>query len=416
MALSGTNYIPDNFPVGIERQTVKSLSTDSWAKLKTVHDESILHGMFTFNVPITKWKESINGVEQLSFAHASSVDGKLSLSSGTLNQKIKLDTYRNPRYEPNRGHLYATSIFLPNPSALAQRTFGVFTEEAGVGFRLRSGNLYAVIRTTVSSVTTDSEFAISLPAGADLSKGNTFDIQFQWRGVGDYYFFFNQRVVLALGFLGELDELSMFNPAAPIAFECINQGGAATIECGCVDVSSEGGKDNGKTYGSISINNNTGSVVVAAAPTAYNVPVMVVRNKKTVGGLINTRDVLALLATAYADQRSIFRVWATRDETAITLNDQVWTDFGDGHLERIIYTLTPDGTGTVATPMTFDTTKAELIFGCRVSVDESYATSALFEGRTEIYQTPGDIFIFTLHRETGGAVSGGVTYEFAEAI
>jgi hypothetical protein len=66
--------------------------------------------------------------------------------------------------------------------------------------------------------------------------------------------------------------------------------------------------------------------------------------------------------------------------------------------------------------MAFDTSKAQLIFGARIDQDQSYSTSALFEGRTEIYQTPGDIFIFTVHRETGGSTSVGITYEFAEAI
>ena len=68
------------------------------------------------------------------------------------------------------------------------------------------------------------------------------------------------------------------------------------------------------------------------------------------------------------------------------------------------------------TPITFDTAKADLIFGCRVNVDETYATSALFEGRTEIWKTPGDMFVFTMHRETGASMSAGVSYEFAEEI
>ena len=71
---------------------------------------------------------------------------------------------------------------------------------------------------------------------------------------------------------------------------------------------------------------------------------------------------------------------------------------------------------TTGTPMTFDTTGLTPIFGCRVPQDGTYATSALFEGRTEIYLTPGDMFVFTLHRENGGASTGGVTFEFAEAI
>lgn len=412
LALSGTIYLPDSFPVGVERQPYKSLSTDAWARLKTTQDNSIVHGMFTFNVPVTKWKESLDSVEQTAFSNAVSTDGKLVLSSGALNQRVKLESFRNPRYEPNRGHLYASSMFIPSPAAAAERSFGSFTEEGGVMFRVRGGVLYAVRRTTVSAVTTDIEEAITLPDGADLSKGNTFDIQFQWRGVGNYYFFFNQRVVHEMEILGTLTELSTFNPAAPIAFEAINQGSAVDLVCGCVDVTSEGGKDNGKTYGSISTNSQTGSVAISG----YNVPIVAVLNKTSVSSLINTRDVLALLATAYADQRCVLRVWATRDQTAITLNGQVYSDFGDGHLEYIVHDLNADGTPIGGSPMTFDTTKAQLIFGARVDQDNSYATSALFEGRTNIYQTPGDVFIFTMHRENGNAANVGVTYEFAESI
>ena len=93
------------------------------------------------------------------------------------------------------------------------------------------------------------------------------------------------------------------------------------------------------------------------------------------------------------------------------MNDQAWVDFRDGHLEAIEYDFP-----NVTTPMTFDTAKATLVFGSRVDQDQSYSTTGLFGGPTQIHQTPGDVFIFTLHRETGGAVNGGVTYEFAESI
>ena len=172
----------------------------------------------------------------------------------------------------------------------------------------------------------------------------------------------------------------MFNPSLPAAYECINQGAAVTLESGCVDVTSEGGRRDGETYGSVSISNQAGQVSISG----FNQPVLVVRNKKLIGTLLNTRDVTALLATAYGDQRCLFRIWATRDETAITLNDQTWRDFRDGHIEYIEY-----DNPNVATPMTFDTTKAQLIFGSRVNQDNSYSTSALFEGRTSITQTAG---------------------------
>ena len=67
--------------------------------------------------------------------------------------------------------------------------------------------------------------------------------------------------------------------------------------------------------------------------------------------------------------------------------------------------------------MTFDTLKAQpAVFGARVGQDETYATSALFEGRTNVYITPGDMFVFTIHRENGGNAVVGATFEFAEEI
>ena len=125
----------------------------------------------------------------------------------------------------------------------------------------------------------------------------------------------------------------------------------------------------------------------------------------------NTRDIQALLATAYSDTRALLRVWATRDESAITLNDQVWVPFRDGNIESLQYNNPP-----VTTPMGFDTSKAILVFGARVDSNNSLATTALFQGITRIYQSPGDIFIFTMHRENGASATVGVTYELAEEI
>lgn len=393
--------------LSVEDVSNKTYNTDAWFRNKVVNDVSLFHGMFTYSIPEDTWYEMIDDVEQTSFVSATSVDGKLVLASGALNVKRQLRSFRNPRYEPNRGYIYSSSMFIPGLSNNGERSFGAFTSESGVMFRVRSGTLYAVRRTTIGGTTTDTETEIIVPASVDLEKGNVFDIQFQWRGVGSYFFYINLKLVAVLDLLGTLDELSLFNPALPVAYEAINQGDAVSLVGGCVDISAEGGKENGKTYGSVGTSTQSGSIAISG----FNQPVLVVRNKKLFGTLLNTRDVTALLATAYGDQRCVFRVWATRDETAITLNDQSWQDFRDGHIDYIEY-----DNPNVATPITFDTTKASLIFGSRVNQDQSYSTSALFEGRTEITQTPGDIFIFTMHRETGGSTNVGCNYEFAEAV
>ena len=74
-----------------------------------------------------------------------------------------------------------------------------------------------------------------------------------------------------------------------------------------------------------------------------------------------------------------------------------------------------DGTALVGAPITFDPLKAAVTFGARVDQDESAPTFAPV-GDGKIYQTPGDILIFTMHRENAGVANVGVTYEFLEAI
>ena len=143
--------------------------------------------------PKASFKELFNGSELIgSFNNASSVNGKLHLEAGaTLDDDTVLRSFRNPRYEPNRGHIYSISAFMPSPTALGVREFGIFTEESGVFFRLKSdGDLYAVYRTTLSGTgLVETEEKITIPFDLDLAMGNIFDIQFQWRGVGNISFY-----------------------------------------------------------------------------------------------------------------------------------------------------------------------------------------------------------------------------------
>jgi hypothetical protein len=395
---------------------------DAWGKRKTVTDKSLGHGMFTFNVPVDYWKESIDNIEQTIFTYATSVNGELNLtSSGVENQVVVLDTFRNFRYQPNRGYLYSVSMFLPNPSNAGQRDFGAFTEEAGIFYRLRgtgtSWSLYAVSRTTIDGVTVDTETDITddLPDDYNPEKGNIYDIQAQMRMVGNFNFYIGSTIVglpalvKKVKNLNIVNNITIFNPSMPISFSCINQGDDVLMRCGCVDLSSEGGIVDTGVYGSVSIDNLAGQVSI----TGYNVPIIVVKNRSTVPvtGRRNTRDILRLVTTGYADNRCLLRIWSTRDETAITLNDQVFKPYGDGLIEYIEY-----NNPVVITPMTFDTTKAKLIFGIRVAQDQSQPVLSLFDGRADIFQTPGEILIFTMHRENGIGAVVGVTYEFAEEI
>ena len=381
---------------------------DAWGRQKMVQDKSLFSSLFTHNVPVSKWKESADGVELLgSFSKATSHNGKLVLTSGALDESIVLDSFETPRYEPNRGHLYSTAGFFPNPDAQGIRRWGVATIESGVFFELNDIGLYAVVRSFVNGLVTEDRKLIDT-TGFDLSKGNTYDCQFQWRGVGNYVFYIDLKEAARFDYLGTKTELSTFNPALPAMFECINKGDEVTIEIGCVDVTTEGGTGNGATYGSLPVPTLSGDLPL----NGYNCPALIVHNKSVLAsGRLNTRLVKALLITAYSDSKGFLRVWVTRDSSAFTLNDQSWTDYGDGHLEYIWF-----NEPTVATPVAFDTAKAVNTFGCRLQANETYESSAVFGADPEIKFTAGDYLVFTIHKDNGQLCNGGCTFEFLETI
>lgn len=385
----------------------KTYNTDAWFRNKVVIDKSILSGMFTYNIPADLWYEMVNDVEQSTKVSATVEDGKMVLVSGAENEKRQLRSLRCARYEPNRGLLWSISVFFPLPAASAERSIGIFTRDTGVGFRLRSGVLYAFRRTTIQGVTTDIEEVITVPDDVDLSKGNVLDIQMQWRGVGSYAFYINLEQVHRMDLLGGLDELSIYNPALPVAFESINQGDASKVVCGCVDVSSEGGDARAGVYGSLATSTESGSIAI----DAYNIPVLVLRNKSDYDSYVNTRDVTLLRLSGYADQRCVLRGWYARGDASITLNDQVWTDYRDGHLEYIEY-----DNPNVANPMTFDTSLARLAFSVRVDQDQTYQSDFTFDDKVNIPISPGGLLVITMHRETGGATNAGASLEFSENV
>lgn len=390
--------------------------SSAWDTPKVVMDNSILHSVFTHGINDRQWKETIDGVEQSTFtADVTTVDGMLSLKSGEVLDQVRvLDTFRHPRYQPNRGHVWSASLIFPNPTALGWRDAGYFTEESGYFFRVKSDGIYACKQTFSGGVpgpVTEEPIA-ALPDGYDPAKGYTYDIQMQWRGVGNVFFYIGDmttgksKLVHIMSHLGIVTSLSIWNPANPAAFRCINKGDNVEILCGCVDISSEGGDDNGLFYDSIDVDNESGQIPI----TGYNVPVLAVRRSLTINGRRNTIDLHAFSISGYADQRCILRVWTTRDWTAITPNDQSWIDKGYG-IEFISYD-TPD----VVTPMTFDPNKAVNTYTGRVPLDGTLTSDALFGGKGNIHQTAGDLFVFTMHRENGQGATVGSVYEYGIAL
>lgn len=314
---------------------------DAWGRQKMILDHSLFHGVWTFDVPDVLWLEYYNGVE-IPKTNAISKNSMLQLVSN--GGDTYLMSKRHPRYQPNRGHLYSTAFNLDNAT-------------------MGNGTLYAVIRTFKDDAIYEDRKVVDLsdyPTYAP-SKGNIYDIQLQWRGVGGIKFFVNHKELAHFDYLGTLDELSISNPALPASYECSNTGkiraGVFTpqsgcffewvfadpqdtsIRCGCVDVTSEGGSDESQQFVSI----------VGKEVTISDDTILVVRIPETFKGQMNTRDLQLHKIKSTTDKKGSVKVYTTRDPSAIT-TALPWIPINGGNIEALYPTSAGD--------ITFDDSKA----------------------------------------------------------
>lgn len=303
------------------------LALDAWGHQKMVQPHSLFHSLFSFVVPIKKWNSIVNGAEENLEVSTlvTSANNKLSVKTAANNGDITyLHSRRHPQYQANRGHLYSTSVFIPVPTDNAVEDFGLFTDINGAFFRVHTdGQLYACLQS--DGVLTHEEL-INMPFELDYSKGNVFDIQFQWRGAGNYRFFAGNPKTGRLEVIHEIKQLNtntlltVENPSLPAAFRVTSLGDAGEIQSGCVDISSEGGIEKHEQYES--------ARAVDRAVSGTDVPVVIIRSPNQVNGKMNTRDGRLARISGGSDKRAIFNIWTTRDPTAIT--GASWQDVGNG--------------------------------------------------------------------------------------
>jgi hypothetical protein len=291
------------------------LIVDAWGVQKMSVPHSLFHGMWTFDIPPAMWFMYEDGVQVYTSTNIVSDDGSALIDSTGLTS-ARLESRQTPRYQPNRGHLFSTALPLPNKTAAGTRDFGLFTAENGVYFRLKAdGLLYAVLKKGGIEVI-EELIDVSGLTNFDVEKNNIYDIQFQWRGAGNYKFFIGDpatgtsKLVHRFNLLGTLTSVSMNDPAAPIAFAITNAGGNPVMRIGCADVTSENGDIGVYQYESTFIEGRT--------VNGTDAPVIVILNPLQINSKTNTRDLQLARITFTCSKKATFKVWTGRDPSAFT--------------------------------------------------------------------------------------------------
>jgi len=286
------------------------ITLDAWGIQKMSLPYSLFHGMWTFDVPRWEWLVYENGAEVATSTRITSANGACNMQTTAGISTILLESRQCPRYQPNRGHLFSTALICPLKTNNGVREWGLQTANAGVFFRLKAdGKLYAVIR-SINVETYEQEIDTSGVTNFDVQKGNVYDIQYQWRGLGNYKFFINLQLVHTIANLGTLTALSMSNPALPAAFRATRTTQDVQMVIGCCDISSENGNNNIDTLGS--------TYAEAVTTNGADKPVLVIHNPLLINGLVNTRTVHVHQASVTNTKKCVFKIWRTRDASAIT--------------------------------------------------------------------------------------------------
>lgn len=392
------------------------LALDAWGRQVIAERFSLFHSIFTFDVPKRLFRGEENGVDvDLSTStNIVSTNGMAVITTDGNNGDVTiLEARRHPRYQPDRAHHVAMSIGIPVPESNAIQDWGMFTDTNGVFFRCDvDGKLYACIMsggilTHKEEIKLPDEFTEEIEGAnnvLDITKGNNYDIQIQWRGVGSLYFYIEDNIqeaahlVHKIKLLNTLDfKLSIENPALPIAYRVVSLGDADGLWSGCADITSSGGKAEFQQYYSDVSPNASKSAQTSPVGT----PVISIFQPLTINGEINTRDIELASIIIHADKRGEVTFYTTRDPTAFT---------GDN------FTIVNDGSFVESDSTATAVDEAKLIrFGTRTfqaNLEAKWTNPD--KKKMPIYLVHGDFLVIVMNE--GVNVTIEVTIEWGEEI
>jgi hypothetical protein len=386
----------ENHPVGSFGEVV----ADAWGVPKVSLPRSLFHGLWTFDIPASMWFLYENATQVYTSTQIVSTNGAAVLTTSAAKTDLIMESRLCPRYQPNRGHLFSSALWCPSKTNDGNRDFGVRTTENGVYFRLKAnGLLYAVLKS--GGVETKEELIdTSAVTGFDVQKGNVYDIQYQWRGVGNYKFFINLVNVHAFENLGTLTALSMQNPALPVSYRCTRTTQDVAMHIGCADITSENGSDDAEQ--------GQNAFCEAVSSTGTDKPVLVIHNPLTIAGKTNTRTAILANITFICNKKATFKVWRTR--TAANITGATLVAIGSG---SYVQTDSPDVVAGAVRATAYTSTGSERIATVQVEALARILKDIGREPHVAVSLVRGDYLVVTC---TATAGTSDVVIEWGEEV
>lgn len=147
------------------RLGTNNLINDAWGRPKFIHDRSVFHGMWTYDVPDRVWEENSVATDgsftalSATGTLATSVDNMLELSSGTTtNETSNLDT----AFQTDRSSM---QLIVNEWNDLEVKNVVINPAEDSAPFYLTGGDIMIV---AVQSIAGDDDCAVTLYLSEEL--------------------------------------------------------------------------------------------------------------------------------------------------------------------------------------------------------------------------------------------------------
>jgi hypothetical protein len=221
-------------------------------------------------------------------------------ATGTNASSAKLRTNSFFRYQAGKGLRVLQTIYHNDLGQTNQvRRWGFFDDSDGLFWELNGASFRIIRRTSVTgsvvdNVISQSSFNHDTVDGAgvsefnlDITKGNIYEISFQWLGVGTASFYINGHLVHRIINSNLIAGPYMKTAQLPLSWEIINSGSSTSsnFTAICSSVSIEGG-DRAPHYGFTAFNSS------AITVTTTERPILSIRLKSTYNSITNRMLVL----------------------------------------------------------------------------------------------------------------------------
>lgn len=215
--------------------------------------------------------------------------------TGTNGSQAQLRTNTFYRYQAGKGLRIKQTVYHADTGQTNQvRRWGFFDENDGVFWELSGTSFRVVRRTSISGSAVDTAVASgsfsndslngSGPSGItlDITKGNIFEINLQWLGVGTVNFYVNGNLVHQILNANTIAGPYMRTAQLPAAFQVINTGAStgSSMTSICSSVIAEGG-ESPPEYSYCAFNSSFITVTTTARP------ILTIRPKATYNSITN---------------------------------------------------------------------------------------------------------------------------------